>query len=65
MLKVSYVIVPVSTKTKRDTPLFVIEHQALINFLKVNNLNTIYAISTVANYDQVARKYYIAIRFHI
>ena len=65
MLKVVYVKVPISTKIKRDTPLFVIEHQALSNFLKVNRLDMIYAISDVINYDPVERKYSIAIRFHI
>lgn len=65
MLKVVYVKVPISTKIKRDVPLFVIEHQALSNFLKVNRLDMIYAISDVINYDPVERKYCIAIRFHI
>lgn len=65
MLKVVYVRVPVSTKIKKDTPLFVIEHQALCNFLKVNNLNPRGVISTATNYDPAARKYYIAIRFNI
>ena len=65
MLKVSYVRVPVSTKIKRDIPLFVIEHQALSNFLKVNNLNPIDIISTYTTYDPVVRTYYIAIRFRI
>lgn len=65
MLKVVYVRVPVTAKVKRDTPLFVIEHQALSNFLKVNRLDMIYAISDVINYDPAERKYCIAIRFHI
>lgn len=65
MLKVVYVKVPVSTKIKKDTPLFVIEHQALHNFLKVNNLNPKGVISTATIYDVVERKYYIAIRFNI
>lgn len=65
MIKVVYAKVPVSTKTKKDTPLFVIEHQALHNFLKVNNLNPRDVISTATIYDPAARKYYIAIRFNI
>ena len=65
MLKVVYVKVPVSTKIKKDTPLFVIEHQALHNFLKVNNLDTGCVISTATNYNQAAYKYYVAIRFNI
>lgn len=65
MLKVVYVKIPVSTKIKKDTPLFVIEHQALHTFLKVNNLNPKGVISTATNYDPAARKYCIAIRLHI
>ena len=65
MLKVVYVKVPVSTKIKKDTPLFVIEHQALHNFLKVNNSNPICLISTATYYNQAADKYYVAIRFNI
>lgn len=65
MLKVAYVKVPISTKIKKDTPLFVIEHQALHNFLKVNNLNPRGVIFTATNYDPAARKYDITIRFNI
>lgn len=65
MLKVAYVKVPISTKIKRDTPLFVIEHQALYNFLKVNHLNPTGLISSATNYDPATRKYCIAIQFYI
>lgn len=65
MIKVVYVKAPVSTKIKKDTPIFVIEHQALHNFLKVNNLNPRVIISTATNYNQAADKYYIEIRFHV
>ena len=65
MIKVTYVKAPVSTKIKKDTPIFVIEHQALHNFLKVNNLDQRVVISTATNYNQAADKYYISIRFRI
>ena len=54
-----------SKKTKTDIPLYVIRQQAVRNFLKVNKLNMIYAISDVIDYDPVERKYCIAIRFHL
>lgn len=63
MLKTVYVKVPVFNKTKTDAPLWVIRAEALSNFQKVNNLNTIYAISKAVDYDPVERKYIIAIRF--
>ena len=65
MLKVVYVKVPVSTKIKKDTPMFVIEHQALHNFLKVNNLNPSVVTSTATDYNPAANKYHIAIRLNI
>lgn len=65
MIKVVYIKVPISTKIKKDTPLFVIEHQALSSFLKVNNFKPKGIISTATNYDPAARKYCIAIRFNI
>ncbi len=65
MQKTAYVKVPISTKIKKDTPLFVIEHQALSNFLKVNNLNPKGIISTATDYEPQTRRYSIAIRFYI
>lgn len=64
-IKVVYVKIPVSIKIKKDTPLFVIERQALDTYLKVNNLNPKDVISTATNYDPAARKYCIAIRLQI
>lgn len=63
MLKTVYVKVPVFNKTKTDMPLYVIRQQAICNFLKVNHVNSIYAISKAVDYDPVERKYIIAIRF--
>lgn len=65
MLKTVYVKVPVFNKTKTDVPLYDIRQQALCSFLKVNHLNSIYAISDFIDFDPIERKYSIAIRFHV
>ena len=53
MLKVVYVKVPISTKIKKDTPQFVIEHLAVHDFLKMNNYNIRYIASNIS-YDPIS-----------
>ena len=64
MLKVVYVKVPISTKIKKDTPQFVIEHLAVHDFLKMNNYNIRYIASNI-RFDPISLQYCVAIFFRV